>query len=294
MHYQPIINLATSEVVGFEALMRWNHPERGWVAHDVFIPLAEKSDLIVEFGDFALREALIAASGWSLDNQYFVTVNVSAHQFSVPGLTKALTGRYSEHHAFSVRVHLNLIDEFTRAIETLSAQIEEEMIPFQSARDLMATIPGISTKVADVIIAETGADMSRFPTAGHLSGLQRVGGSGEVHPHASGQPLFELAGPRDCGHGGGALARHLTTPRSIDGSRHVVVRSKPSSLSSTPCSWQSGTCYKPARPTATPATTSTRDDVPTRPRLGHSISYETWATPLLSSQRLRLLWGQSS
>lgn len=87
----------------------------------------------------------------------------------IPELTEALTGRFNDHHAFLVKVHLNLIDEFTRAIQTLTEQIEKEMIPFRAARDLMSTIPGISTKVADVIIAETGADMSRFPTAGHLA-----------------------------------------------------------------------------------------------------------------------------
>jgi len=87
----------------------------------------------------------------------------------IPALTEALTGRFNAHHAFLVKVHLNLIDGHTRAIDELTARIEEEMIPFQAARDLMITIPGISTKVADVIIAETGADMSRFPTAGHLA-----------------------------------------------------------------------------------------------------------------------------
>ena len=87
----------------------------------------------------------------------------------IPELTEALTGRFNDHHAFLVKVHLNLIDGHTRAIQTLTEQIEKEMIPFRAARDLMSTIPGISTKVADVIIAETGADMSRFPTAGHLA-----------------------------------------------------------------------------------------------------------------------------
>ena len=87
----------------------------------------------------------------------------------IPELTEALTGRFSEHHAVMVRLYLNLIDEHTRTIEELTTHIEEEMIPFQDARDLMVTIPGISTKVADVIIAETGADMSRFHTAGHLA-----------------------------------------------------------------------------------------------------------------------------
>jgi len=64
---------------------------------------------------------------------------------------------------------LNLIDQHTRAIEELTARIEVMMEPFRGARDLMVTIPGISTGVADVIIAETGADMSRFPSAGHLA-----------------------------------------------------------------------------------------------------------------------------
>ncbi len=87
----------------------------------------------------------------------------------IPELTEALTGRFNDHHAFLVKVHLNLIDEHTRAIEEITQRIEEAMAPFLSARDLLVTIPGISTKVADVIIAETGADMSRFATAGHLA-----------------------------------------------------------------------------------------------------------------------------
>jgi transposase len=87
----------------------------------------------------------------------------------IPELTEALTGRFSDHHAFLVRVHLDLIDHNTGAIDELTARIEVVIAPFRSARDLMLTIPGISSGVADVIIAETGADMSRFPTAGHLA-----------------------------------------------------------------------------------------------------------------------------
>jgi EAL domain-containing protein (putative c-di-GMP-specific phosphodiesterase class I) len=90
MHYQPIINLATKDVVGFEALMRWQHPEQGLVSPNVFIPLAEESDLILELGFFALHEAVAQASTWkgatSADGQPFVTVNLSAHQFHDLGL----------------------------------------------------------------------------------------------------------------------------------------------------------------------------------------------------------------
>src|ERR1039457_4426566 len=85
MYYQPIIDLATSVVVGFEALMRWQHPVRGWVPPDVFIPLAEQSDLILELGAFAVHEAVKAASAWDPQGDRsvlpYVTVNLSAHQF---------------------------------------------------------------------------------------------------------------------------------------------------------------------------------------------------------------------
>jgi transposase len=87
----------------------------------------------------------------------------------IPELTEALTGRFSEHHAFLARVHLDLIDRHTDAIETLTARIEVMIEPFQGFRDLICTIPGISTLTADVVIAETGADMARFPSAKHLA-----------------------------------------------------------------------------------------------------------------------------
>jgi transposase len=87
----------------------------------------------------------------------------------IPELTEALTGRFNAHHAFLTRLHLDLIDNHTRAIAELTERVEVVMEPFRSARELIVTIPGISTGVADVIIAETGADMSRFPTAGHLA-----------------------------------------------------------------------------------------------------------------------------
>jgi transposase len=87
----------------------------------------------------------------------------------IPALTEALTGRFSDHHAFLARLHLDLIDQHTRAVEDLTARIEVVIEPFRAARELLVSIPGVSTTVADVIIAETGADMTRFPTAAHLA-----------------------------------------------------------------------------------------------------------------------------
>ena len=87
----------------------------------------------------------------------------------IPALTEALTGRFSDHHAFLAKMHLDLIDHHTEAIAELTDRIEVVIKPFRGFRDLICSIPGISNGVADVITAETGADMSRFPTAGHLA-----------------------------------------------------------------------------------------------------------------------------
>jgi len=87
----------------------------------------------------------------------------------IPALTEALAGRFTAHHAFLARLHLTLIDQHTAAIEEITARIEVVIEPFRRARDLIVTVPGISTTLADIIIAETGADMTRFPTAAHLA-----------------------------------------------------------------------------------------------------------------------------
>ncbi|MHC6219186.1 IS110 family RNA-guided transposase [Arthrobacter sp. MMS24-S77] len=87
----------------------------------------------------------------------------------IPALVDALTGRFKPHHAFMARLHLDQIDTHTRVIETLTARIEEAMEPFRDAREALATIPGVSLKVAEVIIAETGADMAVFETPARLA-----------------------------------------------------------------------------------------------------------------------------
>ena len=87
----------------------------------------------------------------------------------IPALTEALNGRFTEHHAFLARVHLDLIDRHTDAINKLTERIEVMMQPFQGFRELICSIPGIGVATADVVVAETGTDMSRFPTAKHLA-----------------------------------------------------------------------------------------------------------------------------
>jgi len=86
LHYQPIVSLRDGSIAGFEALMRWNHPDRGLVSPAEFIPLAEESGLIVPMGRWALQEATRQLVLWQArfprPTPLFMSVNVSSRQFS--------------------------------------------------------------------------------------------------------------------------------------------------------------------------------------------------------------------
>lgn len=90
VHYQPTIRLSTGEIAGMEALVRWNHPERGLVPPGEFISSAESSGLIVPIGRWVLREACRQAREWQKSRpgteQLLVAVNLSARQLQEPGL----------------------------------------------------------------------------------------------------------------------------------------------------------------------------------------------------------------
>ncbi|HYD24037.1 MAG TPA: EAL domain-containing protein [Croceibacterium sp.] len=89
LHYQPVVRATDNVVTGFEALMRWNHPERGPISPGVFIPIAEETNLISTLGEWALRQACADASQWP--GHLRVAVNVSAHQFSSDSLPAIVT-----------------------------------------------------------------------------------------------------------------------------------------------------------------------------------------------------------
>ncbi len=137
---------------------------------DAGIKLSSVASDITGVSGRAMLEALIAGQR---DPNELADLAKRRLRSKIPALaealTEALTGRFAEHHAFLARLHLDVIDQHTHVVAELTARIEVVIEPFRGARDLIITIPGISTLVADVIIAETGADMTRFPTAGHLA-----------------------------------------------------------------------------------------------------------------------------
>jgi transposase len=113
----------------------------------------------------AIIEAMIAGES---DPERLATL---AHRRvkAPPGrLTEALRGRPTAHHRFLLRLHLRQIEFLEAAAAEIDQEVEAALAPFRAAVRLLSSIPGVSTLSAEVIVAEIGTDMRRFPTAGHL------------------------------------------------------------------------------------------------------------------------------
>lgn len=121
VHFQPQARM-DGEVIGFEALLRWNHPTRGFVPPDRFIPLAEENGLIVQIGEWVLREACREAASWPRPLQ--VAVNLSPVQFQAGDLERSIHQILLETGLAPTRLEVEitegvLIGDFTRALNLL-------------------------------------------------------------------------------------------------------------------------------------------------------------------------------
>jgi transposase len=117
-------------------------------------------------------------------------------------LEEAFTGHFGDHHGFLLARMLGRIDQASADIAELEAKIEEEVTPFQAAVDRLDEITGVGRAAAQVIIAEIGTDMGRFPTPGHLASWARFAPGVK---QSAGKPK----GKATTGHGNPYLARVL-------------------------------------------------------------------------------------
>jgi transposase len=132
------------------------------------IKLSSVATDIIGVSGRLMLQALIDSQG-SADPAVLADLAKRRMRSKIPLLAEALNGRFTAHHAFMTRLFLDRIDAHTKDITMLSERIDELMKPFLPARDLLESIPGFSQTVAEVFIAETGGDMTQFPTPEQLA-----------------------------------------------------------------------------------------------------------------------------
>lgn len=114
MRYQPIVSLKDGKIAGYEALIRWIHPEKGVIMPEQFIHVAEETGLIIPLGRWVLNEVCRQAACWQKGagkgNHFTISVNVSAHQFMDPQFLSVLRSALEESGAKSEHINLELTE----------------------------------------------------------------------------------------------------------------------------------------------------------------------------------------
>ena len=125
LHYQPQIDLSTGRTVGYEALIRWNHPDRGMISPTDFIPIAEETGMILPIGEWALRTACMEAS--RLPPYCFVAVNISPVQFMARDFVKTVRAALRESGLPPARLELEVTETAMMQDKEYAAAIMREL-----------------------------------------------------------------------------------------------------------------------------------------------------------------------
>lgn len=127
VYYQPQLNVASNKIEGCEALIRWRHPEHGYISPAKFVPLAEDTGLIVPIGQWVLETACAQAKRWQIQNlgMHYISVNISSVQFNQPNLIDSIKNTLASSGLEPAQLELEvtetaLMQDAERAIAILS------------------------------------------------------------------------------------------------------------------------------------------------------------------------------
>jgi diguanylate cyclase (GGDEF)-like protein len=139
LHYQPLVNLQTNEINGFEALLRWNHPKRGLVPPADFIPVAEETGLIIPLGEWVLKAACYEAVDWP--DHIKIAVNLSPAQLNNRNLLNVVKGALAETGMPPHRLQLEITETvlLQNTFATLATLHELRKLGIQVALDDFGT-----------------------------------------------------------------------------------------------------------------------------------------------------------
>ncbi len=197
VHYQPLVRIDSAQIVGFEALVRWEHPTRGLVAPGEFIPVAEATGLIVPIGDWVLRTACDQAAAWRRETPehapLVVSVNLSARQLAEPGLVGTVASAIADSGIDPTMLELEITESTLMRDPTLATTILHALRALgvrlsiddfgigHSSLGYLKTLPVDSIKVDRSFTANVAVDhhdqaiVGAVVGLGHALGLTVVG-----------------------------------------------------------------------------------------------------------------------
>jgi EAL domain-containing protein (putative c-di-GMP-specific phosphodiesterase class I) len=154
LRLQPILDVPADRVTGYEALIRWLHPQRGYVSPGEFIALAEETSLIVPVGEFALREACAAWRALDAAGRCpeFIAVNVSARQLAAPGFVERVAQVLAECGVPARHIKIEIT--------------ESQRLDYMAVNERMAELRGLGIKVA---LDDFGTGFSNLGHLHHLN-----------------------------------------------------------------------------------------------------------------------------
>ncbi len=143
LYYQPKINLLEDKIVSAEALLRWQHPTRGIVSPDQFIPIAEQSGLIIEIGQWVITEAIKQSKKWqkSLSPDFGMAINLSVKQFQESGLIEFIEAQLSQFAVDASTIEL----EITESLLMEKSQQEQEILSGLSQKGFKISMDDFGT-----------------------------------------------------------------------------------------------------------------------------------------------------
>jgi transposase len=136
------------------------------VLQDAGIKLSSVASKVLGVSGRAMLDALVTGTH---DPQLLAELARGTLRRKLPALREALEGRFTDHHALLVSQMLAQVDFLDETVATLSQRIEELTAPFSREIELLDSIPGVDRRTAEMLLAEIGPDMSRFPSPGHLA-----------------------------------------------------------------------------------------------------------------------------
>ncbi len=239
VHYQPIISLRDCRILGFEALMRWSHPQRGSIAPREFIPIAEETGLIHSLGLWVLRQACQQMNAWQRqypsDPPMNIHVNISRRQFSQPDLVDNIQGILHETgldpNHLQLEITESLFVEYDEAFHDMLARLTGLGIKLEiddfgtgySSFNYLQRLPVSSIKINSIFIAKMKSGNNHteivrsIVTMAHSLGMDAIAEGVETE-----EQLAQLQAV-DCNSGQGY---YIARPGSSESGREILRKTK--------------------------------------------------------------------